>query len=338
MVIPPVDGLRHQGLLLAAVAILEVAEEWEEDEVVIDTGADEEDQVPHRLQVLERLPAHGQGEGPNEDGADAVQHHPGRGAHLLRDGESGEVEECDADDEPDVCEGQLPVVTHLDETVDSVLESDGHLPEARIGREVPGDEEHRDEEHQEDGEAEDPLPADALERRDLVLLDDLLLDGHLDRGDSLRQHDEEVPGQDHVLALPLRLVPSKDVVPSADDAESQDHHDHARPLKPLEAAVEEGDGEDSREDDHASPQHLKTGGEGPSEPKVHGAGACEIAAGWDGPDERVELLRAEDADVLLSTLAVAVPDLEDEVAGHLSQEHHHSLERGQRMWVYYSSW
>ncbi len=77
------------------------------------------------------LPPNGQGESPDEDGANAVQHHPGSGVHSLCDGEAGEVEEGNAHDETEVGKQKLPVVSHLDNPVDGILEPDVVLPEIR---------------------------------------------------------------------------------------------------------------------------------------------------------------------------------------------------------------
>ena len=170
-------GGGYQGLLLG-VAVLDgeslrarlpqqESDRREEDEVVVYARPDEQNGVADGLEVLEVLPAHDEREGPDEDGPDAVQDHSGGGAHLLRDGQSGEVKESDADDETDVGEGQLPVVGHLDDAVYGIFKARGDLPEVESGREMPRDEEHGEEEDEEDGEAEDSLPADPLEWWDL---------------------------------------------------------------------------------------------------------------------------------------------------------------------------
>ena len=185
---------------------------------------------------------------------------------------------------------------------------------------MPGYKVHGDQQDQEDGEAEDPLPANPLKWGDLVFLDYLLLHRHLHSCYPLRQNDEHIARQHHLLVV-IAPAPTVEVVTRPDNTESEHDKDHPRPLVPLELVVEEGHREDPSEDDDTAPQHLEAGRKGPCESKVHGGGAGKIAAGGDGPDQGVEFLGAKDADVFISAFPGVVPDLEGKVATHFSNEH-----------------
>ena len=159
----------------------------------------------------------GQGENPDENSPHAVQDHSCRGTHPLGDGKPGEVEESNAHNESDISQEQLPVVTHLYEAIDGILEPDVILPEVGTGGEVPRDEVHGKEEDEEESEAEYPLPAHALERRNLVLLDNLLLHRHLNGSNPLSEDDQEVSGKDHLLRHVPRALLEEDVVSDSHD-------------------------------------------------------------------------------------------------------------------------
>ncbi len=159
---------------------------------------------------------------------------------------------------------------------------------------MPRDEVHGEEEDEQESETKNSFPADALEGRDLVLLDDLLLHGHLNGSDTLRENDEQISGEDHLLGHPSSAaLLEENVVSNAYDHQTQDDHNHARPLEPLEPIAEEPDREDACEDDHAAPEHLKAGGIRPGQSQVHGGSAGKVTRSWDGPHQRVELLGAE---------------------------------------------
>lgn len=64
---------------------------------IVERRADQQDDEAEHLQAVELLPAQCQAGGPDDQRAQAVQHHAGGGADLLGDADAGKVEEGDAD-------------------------------------------------------------------------------------------------------------------------------------------------------------------------------------------------------------------------------------------------
>ncbi|TNN76124.1 hypothetical protein EYF80_013655 [Liparis tanakae] len=100
------------------------------------------------LQALKLLPAQRQAHRPDDQRAQAVQHHAGGGADLFSDADPGEVKEGDADCVSQQSQQDERVVPDLTEGVQRVLQD---LP--RVAAEFPNmDEIHRDEKQRQDEE------------------------------------------------------------------------------------------------------------------------------------------------------------------------------------------
>ncbi|XP_059620574.1 uncharacterized protein LOC132264394 [Phlebotomus argentipes] len=80
-----------------------------------------------------------------------------------------------------------------------------------------------------------------------------------------------------------------DEVRHADDGETDDDKDNARPLAPLEHAIEEGHTEDTHEDDHGTPEHLEAGCVGEIEPNVHDRRGDHVTHGGHEENKRIEV-------------------------------------------------
>lgn len=99
---------------------------------------------------MKLLPAQRQAHHPDDQGAQAVQHHTGGGADLLSDADAGEVEERDADGVSQQSQQDERPVPDLTEGVQSVLQD---VP--RVVAEVAHiDEIHGDEQQRQDAETE----------------------------------------------------------------------------------------------------------------------------------------------------------------------------------------
>ena len=286
------------GRLGARYTSYDAAHQGHEDQVVVEARANEENEVAHRLEELKCLPLDGKRKGPDENSPNTVQDHTSGGIHPLRDGETGEVEEGDADDEAKVGQQKLPVVSHLDDAINGVFEAHVVLPEVRRGRQVPGDEVHGEEEDEQESETKDSFPPHALQWRHFVLLDDLLLHRHLNGRDTLSKDDQKIAREHQLLRHTAAIALPKHVVSDPNHQKAQDHNKHARPLKPLELVIKESYGQNTREDDDAASQHLEAGSISPGEPQVHGGGAGKVTRCRDGPHKGVEFLGTKQADVL----------------------------------------
>lgn len=98
---------------------------------------------------MELLPAQRQADGPDDQRAQAVQHHAGGGADFLGDADAGEVEEGDADCVAQQCQQDEWLMVDLAEGVQGVLQ---HL--AGVVTELAHvDEVHGDEQQRQDNEA-----------------------------------------------------------------------------------------------------------------------------------------------------------------------------------------
>lgn len=117
-------------------------------EAVVEPGAQQQDEEPEDLQAVERLPAQRQTHHPDDQRAQAVQHHPRGGADLFGHADAGEVKERDAHRVAQQRQDDQRLVADLAESVQRVLQN---LP--RVAAEAPGrDVEHRDEEDGQDDE------------------------------------------------------------------------------------------------------------------------------------------------------------------------------------------
>ena len=118
---------------------------------VVEPRAHQQDQEAQDLEALEVLPAQRQAHHPDDQRAQAVQHHAGGGADLFGDADAGEVEEGDADRVAQQSQYDEGLVSDLAEGVDGVLQ---HLP--RVVAEVAHrDEIHGDEQQRQDDETKE---------------------------------------------------------------------------------------------------------------------------------------------------------------------------------------
>ena len=114
---------------------------------VVEPRAQQQDQEAQDLEALEVLPAQRQAHHPDDQGAQAVQHHAGGGADLLGDADAGEVEEGDADRVAEQSQDDEGLVSDLAEGVQRVLQHPpGVVAEAAHVDEVHGDEQQRQDE------------------------------------------------------------------------------------------------------------------------------------------------------------------------------------------------
>lgn len=110
-------------------------------QAVVERRAQQQDYEAQHLQAVEQLPAQRQAHHPDDQRAQAVQHHAGGGADLLGDADAGEVEEGDADGVPQQSQEDEGPVADLTEGVQRVLQR-----VSRVVAEVPHvDEIHGDE-------------------------------------------------------------------------------------------------------------------------------------------------------------------------------------------------
>jgi len=100
-----------------------LSQDGAEEQVVVDAGADDEQDEAEGLQILEIFPPDGQGVDPNDEGADAVDDHSCRGAHFFRHTDPGEIEESNADNVSDQSNGDDVIVLNLSESIESIFES-----------------------------------------------------------------------------------------------------------------------------------------------------------------------------------------------------------------------
>lgn len=113
-------------------------------ESVVKRRARQQDQETQHLQAVEALPAQRQAHHPDDQRAQAVQHHARGGADLLSDADPGEVEEGDADGVAQQSQQDEGLVADLAEGVDGVLQDLTRVvSEAPDGNEIHGDEEQR---------------------------------------------------------------------------------------------------------------------------------------------------------------------------------------------------
>lgn len=118
---------------------------------VVERRAHQQHQEAHHLQAVELLPAQRQAHHPDDQRAQAVQHHARGGADLLGDADAGEVEEGDADGVAQQSQQDERLVADLTEGVQHVLQD---VP--RVVAEVSHvDEIHRDEKQRQDDEPEE---------------------------------------------------------------------------------------------------------------------------------------------------------------------------------------
>ncbi len=108
---------------------------------IVERRAHQQDQEAQHLQPVKLLPPQRQAHHPDDQRAQAVQHHAGGGADLFSDADAGEVEEGDADRVAQQSQQDERLVADLTEGVQRILQ---HMP--RVVAEVAdGDEIHRDE-------------------------------------------------------------------------------------------------------------------------------------------------------------------------------------------------
>lgn len=117
-------------------------------ESVVEPCAQQQDEEAEDLQAVERLPAQRQAHHPDDQRAQAVQHHPRRGTDLFGYTDAGEVKERDAHSVAHQRQHDEWLVADLAESVQHIFQN---MP--RVVAEIPGrDVEHRDEEDGQDDE------------------------------------------------------------------------------------------------------------------------------------------------------------------------------------------
>lgn len=119
---------------------------------VVESRAHQQDEEAKDLQAVERLPAQRQAHHPDDQRAQAVQHHACGGADLFRNADAGKVKEGDAHSVAQQRHYDERLVPDLAESVQCVLQN---LP--RVASEAPS----RDVEHwnEEDGQDEETKKA-----------------------------------------------------------------------------------------------------------------------------------------------------------------------------------
>ena len=113
---------------------------------VVECRARQQHQETEHLQPVKLLPAQRQAHHPDDQRAQAVQHHAGGGADLLGDADPRKVEEGDADDVAQQGQQDEGLVADLTEGIDRILQD-----LARVVTEAPDRNEiHWDEEQRQD--------------------------------------------------------------------------------------------------------------------------------------------------------------------------------------------
>lgn len=115
---------------------------------IVERRAHQQDQEAEHLQAVKLLPTQPQAHHPDDQCAQAVQHHAGGGADLFCDADPGEVEEGDADGVAQQSQQDERLVANLTEGVQRVLEDVARVVAERANT----DEIHWDEKQREDEE------------------------------------------------------------------------------------------------------------------------------------------------------------------------------------------
>lgn len=114
---------------------------------VVERRANQQDQEAQDLQAMKLLPAECQAHHPDDQCAQAVQHHAGGGADLFGDADPGEVEEGDADRVAQQGQQDEGLVSDLTEGVQRVLQHVSRVvAEVTHVNEIHGDEQQRQDE------------------------------------------------------------------------------------------------------------------------------------------------------------------------------------------------
>lgn len=109
---------------------------------IVEARACEQHQETKHLQAVKLLPPQRQAHHPDDQCAQAVQHHAGGGADLLGDTDPSKVEEGDADGVAQQSQQDEGLVADLTEGIDCVLQDLARVaPEAPDRNKIHGDEE-----------------------------------------------------------------------------------------------------------------------------------------------------------------------------------------------------
>lgn len=130
-------------------------------ESVVERRAQQEDEEAEDLQAVERFPAERQAHHPDDQCAQAVQHHARGGADLFGHADAGEVKEGDAHSVAQQCQHDKRLVADLAESVQRVLQNLPRVVAEASSRDV----EHRDEQDGQDDETKKAWDREGTRRR-----------------------------------------------------------------------------------------------------------------------------------------------------------------------------
>lgn len=116
---------------------------------IIKGSSNKKDEETQDLQSMKGLPANGQADNPDDNGAQAIKYHPGGGADLFRDTDTSKVEEGNAADIAQQGYSNKWQIANLTEGIYSIFQ---YLPWA-TAETAPRYEVHG---HQDDGEYDEP--------------------------------------------------------------------------------------------------------------------------------------------------------------------------------------
>lgn len=118
-------------------------------QAIVERRTQQQDQEAQHLQAMKLLPTQRQAHHPDDQRAQAVQHHAGGGADLFSDTDAGKVEESNADCVAQQSQNDERLVPDLTEGIQRILQN---VP--RVVAEVANvDEIHRDEKQRQHDES-----------------------------------------------------------------------------------------------------------------------------------------------------------------------------------------
>lgn len=115
---------------------------------IVEGSACQEDEEAEDLQRVESLPAQRQAQRPDDNGAQAVQHHTGGGTQLLGDTDAREVEEGDAADVAQQRQRDEWLSAHLAEGIQRVLQGTARVSAEGAGGDVVHGYQQQGEDHE----------------------------------------------------------------------------------------------------------------------------------------------------------------------------------------------
>eukprot|EP01137_Pigoraptor_chileana_P026261 Opistho-2@96972 len=211
--------------------------------VVVRKSSKHENGKADQLEPDELFPSKQKSDGPNEEGPAAVNGAAMGRREELSDANSEIVEKGNRNDASKNGNVELPRVSHLVESVQAVLN--------RVAVDV--DDLENGENARQDDDTPEALVTDCAQRRHLVLREELFLHNKLRRNNDLCCNNQHV-AEDGVLRV--RVFFAENDRCSADNGDSGDNPNEAKPVLEVEAAAEKNDRKQGSEEHHCATEHL----------------------------------------------------------------------------------